>query len=205
MTKTMGQTVYDIFGPNIGHSAASQIAALGAYALTDEYMEELKREAESDAEMARLYIEDHKRTQEKEYLEYANQYSKDKSEKLRLIDELMNARLCLLTEHPLYVVYDKMTIFGVDFDHADRFVWVADEYDEPDNEVTLSGASYRRIGVRDERRFVTACLTMEAAKLFIEDNQHHLRKPFVYAESLSNNPEMIAVRKHLAECIRRES
>ena len=52
MTKTMGQTVYDIFGPNIGHSAASQIAALGAYALTDEYMEELKREAESDAEMA---------------------------------------------------------------------------------------------------------------------------------------------------------
>ena len=115
MTKTMGQTVYDIFGPNIGHSAASQIAALGAYALTDEYMEELKREAESDAEMARLYIEDHKRTQEKEYLEYANQYSKDKSEKLRLIDELMNARLCLLTEHPLYVVYDKMTIFGVDF------------------------------------------------------------------------------------------
>ena len=92
MTKTMGQTVYDIFGPNIGHSAASQIAALGAYALTDEYMEELKREAESDAEMARLYIEDHKRTQEKEYLEYANQYSKDEREKLRLIDELMNAK-----------------------------------------------------------------------------------------------------------------
>lgn len=92
MTKTMGQTVYDIFGPNIGHSAASQIAALGAYALTDEYMEELKREAESDAEMARLYIEDHKRTQEKEYLEYANQYSKDEREKLRLIEELMSAR-----------------------------------------------------------------------------------------------------------------
>lgn len=124
-----------------------------------------------------------------------------------------------LTEHPLYVVYDNMTIFGVDFDHADRFVWVDDEYREADsetlediaqiegyeNEVTLSGASYRRIGIRDERRFVTACLTMEAAKRFIEDNQRHLRNPFVYAESLSNNPEMIAVRKHLIGCIRRES
>lgn len=121
------------------------------------------------------------------------------------IAERLRTQDNLLTEHPLYVVYDKMTIFGVDFDHADRFVWVADEYDEPDNEVTLSGASYRRIGVRDERRFVTACLTMEAAKRFIEDNQHHLRKPFVYAESLSRNPEMIAVRNHLIGCIRRES
>ena len=92
MTKTMGQTVYDIFGPNIGHSAASQIAALGEYALTDEYIGELKREAESDAEMARLYLEDHKRTQEKEYLAYANQCSKDEREKLRLIEELMSAR-----------------------------------------------------------------------------------------------------------------
>ena len=92
MTKTMGQTVYDIFGPNIGHSAASQIAALGEYALTDEYIGELKREAESDAEMARLYIEDHKRTQEKEYLEYANQYRKGEREKLRLIEELWAIR-----------------------------------------------------------------------------------------------------------------
>ena len=108
MTKTMGQTVYDIFGPNIGHSAASQIAALGAYALTDEYMEELKREAESDAEMARLYIEDHKRTQEKEYLEYANQYSKDEREKLRLIDELMNARLCKVRAKQKYRVMAKL-------------------------------------------------------------------------------------------------
>lgn len=125
----------------------------------------------------------------------------------------------LLTEHPLYVVYDNMTIFGVDFDHADRFVWVDDEYREADsetlediaqiegyeNEVTIAGTDYRRIGIRDERRFVTACLTMEAAKRFIQDNEHHLRKPFVYAESLSNNPEMIAVRLYLAGCTRRES
>ena len=135
------------------------------------------------------------------------------------IAERLRTQDNLLTEHPLYVVYDKMTIFGVDFDHADRFVWVDDEYDEPDdetlediaqiegyeNEVTLSGASYRRIGIRDERRFVTACLTMEAAKRFIEDNQHHLRNPFVFVESLSNNPEMIAVRKYLTGLSRRES
>lgn len=140
-------------------------------------------------------------------------------DQIKEIAEQLRTQDNLLTEHQLYVVYDKMTIFGVDFDHADRFVWVDDEYDEPDdetlediaqiegyeNEVTLSGASYRRIGIRDERRFVTACLTMEAAKRFIQDNEHHLRKPFVYAESLSNNPEMIAVRKHLIGCIRRES
>lgn len=73
----------------------------------------------------------------------------------------------LLTEHPLYVVYDNMTIFGVDFDHADRFVWVDDEYREADsetlediaqiegyeNEITIAGTDYRRIGVRKVTKY----------------------------------------------------
>ena len=66
MTKTMGTDgLRYIWAKYRSVRLRGQIAALGAYALTDEYMEELKREAESDAEMARLYIEDHKRTQEK--------------------------------------------------------------------------------------------------------------------------------------------
>ena len=42
-------------------------------------------------------------------------------DQIKEIAERLRTQDNLLTEHPLYVVYDNMAIFGVDFDHADRF------------------------------------------------------------------------------------
>jgi len=116
------------------------------------------------------------------------------------------------TAHPLYCVYDRMRIYGLDSSHAESWVWVDDEYAEADADtlntitygameyddaITIAGATWRRIGVRDERRFITCCLTRKAAEEFIAANSHRLHKPFVYVESLDRNEEMLALRNHL--------
>ena len=122
----------------------------------------------------------------------------------------------LATEHPLYVVYDRERIMGLDSEHAEKFVWVAYTDDGPidasdevlafirkyhdDFEYVLcENKMYRRIGYVEINRFRAACLTMDAAKDYIRDNAHHLRKPFVFVESLHRNPQMIAIRRHLME------
>ena len=124
----------------------------------------------------------------------------------------------LATEHPLYVVYDKERIMGLDSEHAERFAWVAytddgpidasegvlafiRRYHDDFDDVHYENKVYRRIGYVEINRFRTACLTMDAARHYIRDNAHHLRNPFVFVESLHRNPQMIAIRRHLMEQI----
>lgn len=118
------------------------------------------------------------------------------------------------TAHPLFCVYDRMRIYGLDSAHAESWAWVDDEYAEADadtlstithgameydDEFTVAGTTWRRIGVRDERRFITCCLTRKAAKEFIAHNSHRIRDPFVFVESLDRNEEMLALRNHLMD------
>ena len=91
MTMTMGQTVYDIFGPNIGHLGCDQIAALGAYALTDEYMKNLSGSG-IGRRMVVCILKTTKGLKKRGLRDMQINTVKMKREKFRLIDERMNAR-----------------------------------------------------------------------------------------------------------------
>ena len=121
-----------------------------------------------------------------------------------------------ITADPLFVVYDKQRIYGLDIDHAEHYCWLYPDRGDGQSEVAdskmvtrlnhleslglepaISGVEYTRIGYVDVDRFITCCLTRKAATEFISSNSHRLRKPFVYVESLDRNSEMIALRNHL--------
>ncbi len=121
-----------------------------------------------------------------------------------------------ITADPLFVVYDKQRIYGLDSDHAEHYCWLYPDRGDGRSEVTdsklvallshleslgketeIAGVEYTRIGYVDVDRFITCCLTRKSAKTFIARNSHRLRKPFVYVESLDRNDEMIALRNHL--------
>ena len=122
------------------------------------------------------------------------------------------------TAEPIFVVYDKQRVYGLDSDHAEHYCWLYPDRGDGRSEVTdhqkvarlnhleslgkepaIAGVEYTRIGYVDVDRFITCCLTRKAATEFIERNSHRLRKPFVYVESLHRNDEMIAIRNHLME------
>jgi hypothetical protein len=103
------------------------------------------------------------------------------------------------TAHPLYCVFQKQRIYGLDSDHAEHFVWLSPDDGDGRRETDEDAPGAERVGYIDVDRFVTACLTRKSAKDFIERNSHRLRKPFVYVESLHRNEEMIAIRAHLMD------
>jgi len=103
------------------------------------------------------------------------------------------------TEHPLFCVFQKQRIYGLDSDHAEHFTWLSPDDGDGRRETDEDEAGAERVGYVDVDRFVTACLTKRAAKDFIDRNSHRLHKPFLYVESLNRNEEMIELRNHLME------
>jgi hypothetical protein len=139
---------------------------------------------------------------------------------LNSIGERMRTQDNLATSHPLFVVYDKRRIWGMDpqwFDDTSHIGWRTEdsEYslvvgnpgfeelekarksDYSDCVVDKEGVSWYRYAFVDVDRFVTVCFTMEAAKTYIEVNRHNLKVPFVFVESGYRNPEMQAVQSYL--------
>lgn len=89
-----------------------------------------------------------------------------------------------ITQDPLFCVFQKHQIYGVEPDCHD----IEFEVDEEGNE-----HSYIEV---DE--FVNAHFTEKSAEYHIKINGHNLRKPFIYVTSLYRCPEMIAIRNALA-------
>ena len=73
-------------GLNLSESAKSQIVALGAYALSTEYIEQLRKDAIVNANCARSYADDYNQAQ-------ATLFSSNASFGFRLADELERAAL----------------------------------------------------------------------------------------------------------------
>lgn len=101
------------------------------------------------------------------------------------------------TEHPLFCVYQRRRIYGLDADYADGVVWLTPDDGDGRRETKEDEPGAERVGYCDIDVFVTACFTRKSAKDFLKRNSHRLRDPFVYVESLDRNDEMIAVRNHL--------
>lgn len=101
------------------------------------------------------------------------------------------------TEHPLFCVFQKQRIYGLDSDHAEHFTWLSPDDGDGRRETDEDAPGAERVGYVDVDRFVTACLTRKAALAFIARQSHRLRDPFLYVTSLHRNKEMIALREHL--------
>jgi hypothetical protein len=109
-----------------------------------------------------------------------------------------------ITSEPLFCVFQKRRIYGIDSDWADDSVWVSitddglhevdeqevvlDEFDEP------TDSAYKKLYYVDVDVFVNAHLTDEAAKLYIKQNHYNLKRPFTYVTSQYRCHEYIQLR-----------
>ena len=78
-------------GLNLSESAKSQIVALGAYALSTEYIEQLRKDAIVNANCASSYADDYNQAQSDYYAHNATLFSRNASFGFRLADELERA------------------------------------------------------------------------------------------------------------------
>ena len=111
------------------------------------------------------------------------------------------------TSQPLFVVFQKKRIYGMDPEYDGPIVWIADDYEaEPDEHKKLEEDyeinyverdGWQRTSYIDIDVFVTACFTEDGAKAYIEINGHNLKEPFIYVETLHRNAEMNTVRDAL--------
>lgn len=130
---------------------------------------------------------------------------------LRSIGALISTQRNRCTHEPLFVVFQKHRIYGLESDRTDNFVWLdtASDYvqaDERQHRILermydrgRDTGSWERVGYVDVDRFVTACFTEAAAQAYIDGNRHNLHEPFTYADSLYRNREMIAIRHALLD------
>lgn len=118
------------------------------------------------------------------------------------------------TAHPLYVVFNRRRIHGMDPEFGDsNYDWIdsnSGDYVEADEHQKLVCDRYERIYGQsptgwDKRyfieveEFVTCAFTREAADRFVARKYHDYRHLHVYVESLYRMPEMIAVREALID------
>ena len=132
---------------------------------------------------------------------------------LRRMAENLKTQDNLATQDPLYVVYEKELVTGLEDGYSDFWAWITDDnkdQDEADADMmkvldqllenceplVIGSRTYRRIGCKYVDRFASAFLTRKAAEDYIFYNSHHLEQPYIFVESLDRNPEMAAVRKY---------
>ncbi len=121
------------------------------------------------------------------------------------ISEAIKTQDNRITQHPLFGVYNRRCIYGMDSDYWDTDYVIVDRnctdcVYETEIEALENGVlqedfvkSYY-ITVGD---FVNAHFTERAAQKYINENRHNLTDPYIYVTSLYRCPEMIAIRELL--------
>jgi hypothetical protein len=124
------------------------------------------------------------------------------------LPELLTTQDNRITADPMFIVQQKRRIYGLDPDRCDNVVWLDEtgDYAEASEEEHRQleqawedgeeTSNWYRCGVMDTWEFVTACLTEQGCKDYLDVNGHNLNKPRIYAASGYRNAEWIALRKH---------
>jgi len=105
-----------------------------------------------------------------------------------------------VTADPLFCVFEKERIYGVDPDYTDTWDWCNSEEQcscKPSDLCESHSDECRKVYYVDRDRFVNAHFTEKAAKQHIRINGHNLMKPFIYVTSLFRCYEMIEIRNAL--------
>lgn len=131
---------------------------------------------------------------------------------LLVIGEQIRTQDNLATDSPLFVVFQKRRMYGMDTDYADahQIVWIDSANDNveatPQKAAALERArnngkstnDWTRTAFVDVEVFATACFTRKGAEAYLAVNGHNLKKPYIYAASLYRNVEMRTIREWLA-------
>ena len=118
-------------------------------------------------------------------------------EGLKELQHEMNTQDNLATSHPLYCVFEKERVYGMDSDYSDKYILLdsdGEEFDENDPEA--EGESFKKVHYIEHSRFRNAHFTRKAAELYINQNAYNLTEPFVYIMSLYRCHEMIAIQEY---------
>jgi hypothetical protein len=131
-------------------------------------------------------------------------------EELRAMAEQMRTQDNACTADPIFIVYERERIYGMDPEYSEDVVWInAHDYFEADEKKTKALNRYwskhyqnhrnwTRTAYIDRDRFDQAFFTRRAAEEYIQRNSHNLKKPHIYVEHIDRrNPEMRAVRDFL--------
>lgn len=129
---------------------------------------------------------------------------------LNAIQHELNTQDNAITADPLFCVYQKRRICGMDPDYSEQYVWVHvdSDYAEADEKQTKTLDRYekrtgealngwRKVYYYESNQFVTACLTRKGCEEFLRVNGHNLRQPFIYVQTLWRNEEMKDLRNAL--------
>lgn len=115
-----------------------------------------------------------------------------------------------ITADPIFIVQQKVRIYGIDRDYTETFAWF--RIGDPEDEATVEEAArldayYRdthrvpggwsRVGYHDTWEFVTACFTRKGCENYLRANGHNLNQPRIYVASGYRNEEWIGVRNFL--------
>ncbi len=113
------------------------------------------------------------------------------------------------TDQPLFIVQQRIRVYGFDPDYCDSVVWLheAGDYTEADEkeaaELTAKHNNgddtpdWVRTGYKDHWEFVTACFTEQGCKDFIAINGRNLKETRIYANGSYRNNEFRQVRDWL--------
>ena len=107
-----------------------------------------------------------------------------------------------VTADPLFCVFEKERIYGMDSNYTDTWDW-CNSGQQCSCDLLLrdmcesASDECRKVYYVDRDRFVNAHFTEKAALHFIKTNSHNLNQPFTYVTSLFRCYEMIGIRDAL--------
>ena len=119
-----------------------------------------------------------------------------------------------ITEIPIFVVEQKVRIYGLHGAYTDHYVWIDEDTSEEPNEETISyldenhkweddieyqNRVYSKAYYTEKWEFVTACFTEKGAQDFINAQAHNLNETRIYVYSGYRNAEWQFIRKMLME------
>jgi len=123
-----------------------------------------------------------------------------KKDNLVSIAHEINTQDNRITADPLFCVFEKDRIYGLDPDYSDEWERCNSECQcscEPDSPCESITDECKKVYYVERDRFVNAHFTEKAALQHIKINGHNLTRPFTYVTSLFRCYEMIDIRNFL--------
>jgi len=101
-----------------------------------------------------------------------------------------------ITAHPIFIVEERLRVYGMDHDHAEGRVHLNRDRDECDpNDYDAD----ETVGYKDIWKWVQPFFTRQAAQQFIDQHSHNLSSPRIYVASGHNNVQWQEVRQMCLE------
>ena len=124
---------------------------------------------------------------------------------LRAIGEQLRTQDNCCTKDPIFQVRGRRRIYGMDPDYgSDQFEWIATMDDfmvvDPPEDEDNPPEGIEKLCYTTVDEILCACFTRAGCEEHLRRNRHNYRnydKVWIYADSLSRNPEMIAIRNAL--------